>query len=151
MMSNADIVLKVMGKIETGNMREASVNLADDFIVRGLTPDPLRRDDFFALMQGLLGALPDWRFNIRDMREEGNTVRMELHMTGTNTGAIDIPALGLRGVPATGKRVTLPEESVAAVFRDGRIAVFRFTPVPGGGIRGVFEQLDIVLPELVYA
>lgn len=119
--------------------------LSDDFAF--VTPvEPMDRDDFLSFMQGLLAGFPDYRFNHSDARVEGKVVAVKLRMTGTHTRTLDLP--GLKPVPATGKRVVLPEQRFAYAVRDGRITTITPEPMPHAGIIGLLEQIGVRLPPL---
>ncbi len=138
---NRMLVLQEMGQVE-----DSASYLADDFKFSGPVPEPLNKNQFVSLMTGLTTALPDWRFNHVFLEDRGDTVRMKIRVTGTNLGLISLPQLGLASLAPTRKRVALPDEPVEIVFRNEKIISIKITPVDGGGIRGLFDQLGIELP-----
>jgi ketosteroid isomerase-like protein len=75
-----------------------------------------------AALQQMLGAylaaFPDLRHHVRHSVESGDTIALELEVTGTHTGAMQTP----QGTfPATGKKVLWDSCDVVRV-RDGKIA-----------------------------
>lgn len=146
MLSSGDFVRKVLMLVETGYFRQASVHLADDFRLSGPLPGPLDKAGFLDLMQSLLGAFPDWKFRVADVRGEDGVQRLKLHIKGTNTGRIDVPSLGIHDVAPTGKHIELPEEPCEARLSGGKLSSLKIDPVPGGGMQGLFAQLGMELP-----
>jgi hypothetical protein len=63
----------------------------------------------------MMDAFPDLSFAIEDMIAEGDKVAVRGRMSGTNTGAF-------RGMPPTGKSVTMGFISLCRVADSGKIA-----------------------------
>ena len=119
--------------------------IADDFVMTGATPQALNKEAFVGLMHATLTAMPDWAFNVSSYAEEGNTVIVKSHITGTQTGPLELP--GMPPIPATGIKVALPEETQTYIVRDGKLASLHVEDVPGGGIPGMLSQLGVALPQ----
>lgn len=146
--SKADVVERMLGAIEGGYIREAGRFLSDDFMFYGPTPEPIDKQAFLDLHQALVNAMPDWSYNISDVQEHGDVVSFKVQITGTNTGDIHIPSLGLLNVPATGKKVVLPSEPVQAKVHGEEVTELAAEKVPNGGLSGVLAQLGLRVPEL---
>lgn len=146
--SNADVVLRMLGAIEGGYIKEAGSLLSDDFMFSGPTPRPIDKQKFLELHQALINAIVDWSYNISDVQEKDGVVRLAVRITGTNTGDINIPLVGLMHVKATGKRISLPQERMTFAVRDGRITRLDAEQVPNGGLSGILGQLGLEIPAL---
>ena len=87
---------------------------------------PVGRAGMLAVFKSLLQAFPDFHFEERSLVAEGDAVAAELIMSGTHTGAPDLPVLGglLTGVPPTGRRVSVENIHIYR-FQDGVIADHR--------------------------
>jgi predicted ester cyclase len=100
-------------------------------------------------MHSLIVAIPDWNFNMTDLCEQGDMVRMKVHITGTNTGEIDIPPLGLQHVPATNKCFALPDERIEITLAGDKIVSFKAIVPADGGVPGILQRLGVKIPEAV--
>jgi steroid delta-isomerase-like uncharacterized protein len=87
--------------------------LAPDFVEHG-TPPLEGRDAFRAFVEGLVSALPDFRFQVNDWIVEGDRVVARCSATGTHRGV-------LFGFAPTGKRVSWTAIHIWRVT-DGRLA-----------------------------
>ena len=119
--------------------------VAEDFVITGATPQPLNKEAFIGLMHATLTAMPDWAFNASGFEEDGDTVTLKSRITGTHTGPLELP--GMPPIPATGKKVALPEETQIYTLRDGKLVKLQVEDVPGGGIPGMLQQIGVALPQ----
>jgi hypothetical protein len=49
-------------------------------------------------------------------------------------------------IPATNKKVSLPEEHLIFTFEGDKVASLTSDNVPGGGVPGVLQQIGVPLP-----
>ena len=56
-------------------------------------------------------AFKDLNYVISDLREDGDNVIVSGHLEGTHTGDLDLSAMGLGVIPATGRKVIWPDGS----------------------------------------
>jgi len=66
------------------------------------------------------------------------------HITATHTGVLALP--GLPPIPATGKKVALPEEVQTYTVKNGKMASLTTDGNPQAGIPGMLAQLGVPLP-----
>jgi hypothetical protein len=59
----------------------------------------------------LLTSFNDMKFLYSDLREEGEDVKVNSHWEGTFTGDLDLSAMGMGVIPASGKKIVWPESS----------------------------------------
>ena len=97
-------------------------------------------------MTAMVAAMPDWKFNATDFKENGNQVTLTFQITGTQTGELNLPMPGFQKLPATGKHVSLPKEPTTVTVKDGKISRLEAAVVPGGGVMGVLAQLGVPVP-----
>ena len=71
----------------------------------------MNKEMFVGMGQLLMAAFSDFKPVYHDLREEDDGVIMTFHFEGTHTGDLDLSAMGLGVVPASGKRVVWPEAS----------------------------------------
>ncbi len=66
-----------------------------------------------------------------------------VQITGTHTRDLVLPVPGMPPIPATGKRVSLPEEHITFTFKGDTLASLTSDNVPGGGIPGLLAQIGV--------
>ena len=145
-MSTVETVKALVTALQSGDMELAANHMSEDCIVSGLTPNPLTRDEFLVLQSELLAAMPDFSYNLSEVRAEGDKVTGLIVVTGTHSNDLELPMYGLRTIPATGLAVVLPQvESTWQVERD-RVERAYIRAVPGGGLTGLLQQVGAELP-----
>ena len=145
-MSNTDLVKSVLAAFEAGDTKKAEGMLADDMVFAGPVPQPIGMHEFVGLQGALVAALPDWKFNASEFKEQGDKVMVKVHISGTNTKALNLPPMGIQGMPPTGKHVQLPYEPLTVTVINGKATRIEAEHVEGGGVSGLLSQLGINLP-----
>ena len=90
----------------------------------------------------ILKKLPDLDI---DLHEEGDDVIVSYQWEGTHTGDLDLSALGLGVIPASGKRIVWPEATSVFTIKGGKIVSIK----PYGDSSGMEEflkPLGIAMP-----
>jgi len=115
-MSNKDTMRRFYDEVSSGNL-----GIIDEL----LSADLVEHDEFPGIEQSRAGvkqffemsraAFPDLRFVVDHMLEEGDTVIAHGRFEGTNDGEF-------MGMPATGKRVSVPIADVVRFGSDGLAA-----------------------------
>ena len=107
------------------------------------------RDDYQLLA---MAAQKMWRTFFSDLAirpeltsVEGNVVHITSHISGTNTGDLDLQALGMGSFAATGRSVFL-SVPVKMVAEGNKITSSWSDPGEKGGIHRILAQLGIELP-----
>jgi hypothetical protein len=93
-------------------MKWAETHLSDDF--QFLDKDgnvTMDRAAYIGFGQLLLASFNDMKFLYSDLREEGEDVKVYSHWEGTFTGDLDLSAMGMGVIPASGKKIVWPESS----------------------------------------
>lgn len=142
-MSAIDIVKAGLAAVEAGDFKKLDGMVADDYVFAGPVPKPLGKREFIGLQSALLAAMPDWKFNATDFKEDGDVVTVTLRVTGTQTGELSLPMPGIPVLPASGKQISLPGEISVFTVKNGELARLDITPTPGGGLLGILAQLDV--------
>lgn len=97
------------------------------------------------LVQLLINAFKDFKSVVHDIREEGDSVIVSFHFEGTHTGDLDLSAMGMGVVPASGKYIVWPDATTEFKIEGDKIASSR--PYgDSGGIEAFFEPLGVKLP-----
>ena len=145
-MSATDIVKSVLTAIEAGDFKKADGMIADDMVFAGPVPEPLGKREFLGVQMAMLTAMPDWKFNGADYKENGDVVTANLHLPATQPAELSLPMPGLPQIPASGKKVSLPNEPTTLTVKNGKLARLDVTPTPGGGVMGILSQLGVKMP-----
>ena len=58
-------------------------------------PIPVGKHEFIDLMMALRNAVPDWRFNPGEYKDNGDQVTVPIQITGTQTGELQLPMPGM--------------------------------------------------------
>lgn len=143
-MNNLEIVKKGLHAWENADEATLSPLVGDDFQLSGPVPQPLGKAEFLGLMHALHAAMPDFSFNISSFEENGDVVIARSHITGTHTGVLALP--GLPAIPATHKKVSLPQEVQTYTLKDGKLMRLVTDARPDAGIPGMLAQLGVPLP-----
>jgi predicted ester cyclase len=117
-------------------------------VFAGPVPQPVGKREFVGLMNALVAAIPDWKFNATDYKQNGNQVFVTFQITGTQTGELNLPMPGFPKLPPTGKRISLPREPTVVTIKDDKISRLEASVVPGGGVAGVLAQLGVPMPQM---
>jgi len=145
-MSAMDIVKEGLAATEAGDLRKLEDLVADDFSMSGPVPMPVGKREFIGLMMAMLKAMPDWKFNPKDFKENGDQVTVMLGITGTQTGELQLPMPGMPAIPASGKKVSMPAEPSTFTVKNGKLAKLEVANIEGGGVMGILSQLGVNMP-----
>lgn len=80
-----------------------------------------------------------------EMREEGDNVIVTSHFEGTHTGDLDLSALGMGVIPASGKKIVWPEATNVFTIRNDKIVSIK--PYgDSGGMEDFLKPLGVTMP-----
>ena len=147
-MNAKEMIKSGLAAMESGQPGKMSEIFSDDMVFAGPVPQPIGKREFIAIQSAMVAAMPDWKFNPTDFKQEGDQVTATFQITGTQTRELDLPMLGLPKLPATGKHVSMPKEPVTITLKDGKVSRIEATSVPGGGVPGVLAQLGVQMPHM---
>lgn len=147
-MSAMDVVKAGFAAIEAADFNKLDSMVADDFVFAGPVPQPVGKREFMGLQMALLKAMPDWKFNAKDMKENGDQVSMMLQVTGTQTGDLQLPMPGMPPIPPSGKSVELPYEESTFTVKNGKLIRLDVKSSPAGGVMGILSQLGVPMPPM---
>jgi predicted ester cyclase len=145
-MSNIDVFKSGLAAFESRDTKKAEGLISDDFQLSGPMPQPVGKREFVGLQSALVAAMPDWKFNASDFKEDGEKVTAKFHISGTQTASLSLPALGIKSFAATGKHVQLPYEQLTATIKNGKLTRLESDNAKGAGVAGVFAQLGVQMP-----
>ncbi len=143
-MSATETVKAFSSALEAHDFAKVATYLSDDFVLSGPTPQPVGKNEFIGIQSAFMTAFPDWAFNLGSLEEHGDKVQATVQITGTHTAALVMP--GMPPIPATNKKIALPQERLEFTFKHGKIASLASDGVPGGGIPGALQQIGVQMP-----
>jgi len=77
------------------------------------------------MTQLLVNAFKDFKSVVNDIREEGDSVIVSYHFEGTHTGDLDLSAMELGIIPASGNKIVWPDTTTAFKIEGDKIASTR--------------------------
>lgn len=92
----------------------------------------------------LFASLKDLKFVYSDLREEGNDVMIDSHWEGTFTSDMDLSAMGMGVVPASGKKIVWPDSSSKWKVKDDKVVSIQ--DFSTGGIGEFLAPLGVKPP-----
>lgn len=147
-MSAIDIVKAGLAAVEAGDFKKLEGMIADDMVFAGPVPEPVGKREFMGLQIALHTAMPDWKFNATEMKENGDQVTMMLQITGTQTGELSLPMPGFPKVPPRGKKVSLPNDPSTFTVKNGKVTRIDAPVSANGGVPGILMQLGVPMPPM---
>jgi len=142
-MDDPNVALELFDLIEAGDFDGVAALLTDDFVFSGPVPEPIGAQMYIGFQAKLKEAFPDWSFNVSHGHAHGDTVHVNVDITGTHTGNLDLSPMGLPVVPATGIAIQLPTEDVYVTVRGDRVAALETAATEGAGVPGILAQLGV--------
>ena len=146
-MSNTDVFKATLAALEAHDMKKVEGLISDEFKLAGPVPQPIGKREYVGLMGAVIAAMPDWKFNASDLKEQGDQVSGKFHISGTQTATLSLPAVGIQSFGATGKHVQLPYEKITATFKNGQMTRLESDNTKGGGLGGVLAQIGAPMPK----
>ena len=147
--SAKSVVLEHLRAVEAGDWVKADALIGSDYSMTGTVPFPISLFVKIGKAQSLQmhkprkRAMPDFRFNERVLEESPNRVKLEINLTGTQTGVIDYSGV-LNNIPViqpTGRKLKLAPEFFTYFVRDNRIVATIGEIPKGAGVEGLVNAV----------
>jgi predicted ester cyclase len=134
------VLLTYIAGLKAHDVDAITTTVAEDlrFIMAASTRD---KGQFLSFLRAVYTAFPDWRYDNDEPELRGDMIAVKWRQGGTHTGTLAL--LGMVAVPATGKKVTIPEQLFFYRVRGEQIVEIRPDPVVGGAPQGIFEQIGV--------
>lgn len=142
-MTPVETAVEFFKKVEEAQWHEVAALLTPDFLYFGPLPEPVNKETWLDLQESIRIACPDWSFHLSEAVQQGNTVRTKVHIIATQTAPLDLSAIGLGTIPASGLRVELPDETATLIFKGGLICELHVSPELHGGLMSLLSQLGL--------
>ena len=145
-MGTIDVVKAGFAAAEARDWKKFEGYVADDFVFSGATPQPVGKKEFVGLQMALEEAMPDWSFNASGFKENGDRVTVDMQITGTQSRELTLPMPGFPKIPASNKKVSLPNQPGTFTVKNDKLVSLEIKEVPGGGLMGILGQLGVKMP-----
>jgi SnoaL-like protein len=112
----------------------------------GVLPQPMPALEAFKIVAGLKTAFPDLKFDVQKVTVNGNQAKVEVQVTGTNTGPLSLPMPGMpENIPPTGKKASAKDAFVVTVEGD-KVSRLEVDSPTGGGLPVLLAQIGLNMP-----
>ena len=131
------VLLFYIAGLETHDVEKIATTASDHlrFITQVSTVDKGR---FLSFLRAPYAAFPDWHYDHDEPELRDDGIAVKWRQCGTHTGTLALR--GMVAVPATGKKVTIPEQFFFYRVRGDKIAEIQPEQIAGGAPQGIFEQ-----------
>ncbi len=132
-------------KLSSGfdDLDESAKYLSDDFqFTDSIGGPPFDKASWIGMGKLFQHSFPDIKEVTDDIREEGNQVMLTSHFEGTFTNDLDLSAVGMGVIPASGKMVIFPSSTNEVSFDGDKISRIHNTATgPDAGLSGFLKVL----------
>jgi hypothetical protein len=128
------IIEKFFDSIENEDFSEVESLLANNFRITGVSSEPLGAKEMIGVLRSYTKGMPDFRFNYKIGSISKNIVESKVKISGTHLNEMPSPMPGVNNIPATNKRINMPEEKLRFTFKDNKIESLNIQTTPDGGI-----------------
>ena len=119
---------------------------ADAMASGGVLPVPMPALEAFKIVAGLTSAFPDLKFDVERVTVNGNQAKVDVQVSGTNTGPLSLPMPGLpESIPPTGKKASAKDAFIVTVQGD-KVSRLEVDSPTGGGLPVLLSQIGINMP-----
>lgn len=140
------IVESFFNAVENKDFTIVESLLTNNFRITGVSPEPLGVKEMIGALRAYTTGMPDFRFNYKIGSVSKNIVESKIKITGTHLNEMPGPIPGIPNIPATNKRINMPEEKVIFTIKDNKIESLNIETTPDGGIIGVLKRLGVEIP-----
>lgn len=133
-----EVLWRYMDGLKRHDVEQIGSTVAEDLAF--ITPSKvLNKQQFLAMLQGLYAGFPDWHYDHDAPEFREDCIAVKWRQGGTHTGRLKLP--GFKPVPATNRKVQIPEHYFFYKVSDDHILAIQPEPVPGGAPLGIFDQI----------
>ncbi len=123
------------------NQSPNPAHYSDDFVsTDAVGSAPMDKTTWLSMTPLMQASFPDIEYVVEDIREEGGRVSLTGHFVGTFTRDLDLSAMGMGVIRASGKLVTWPTSHNLITVEGGQITKWESTDTgPDAGISGFLK------------
>lgn len=144
---NAKTTVKTLtDAVQTGDFKTAKSLLSDDFKFSGPVPEPVNREQWLGMSANLKTAFPNLDYHFALVGADGDVAHISAQLSGTHSGSLDLKAMGMGVIPATGKSFSAALEHGDVTTRGDKVVSWANQPTEGAGIMAILSQLGVKPP-----
>ena len=118
---------------------------ADAMASGGVLPQPIPIAEATKVMDGLMTAFPDLKFEVKQVTVNGNQATVNTMWSGRNSGPLSLPMPGMPAIPATGKTVSVKDTYIVTVLGD-KVSHMQMDSPADGGLPAALAQMGVKMP-----
>jgi hypothetical protein len=145
-MNPQETVRTLMDAVQAGDFRTARALLSSDFHFSGSVPEPLGAGPWIGLSANLKTAFPNLDYHFGVKGAAGGVVKISARLTGRHTGNLNLMALDMGMMAATGKAFSMAYEEGEVTVRDQQVTQWTVQPCEGAGLMTILSQLVSQVP-----
>jgi len=145
-MDTKTTVQALMDAVQMGNFEKAKSYLSNDFKFSGPVPEPISGEAWLGMSASLKAGIPDLNYQFRIESVDGETANISAELKGTHKGDLDLTAMHLGVIPATGKSFHAAHELGKATLDNGKITSWEMENTEGAGLMAILAQLGVKVP-----
>jgi hypothetical protein len=145
-MNPKETVKALQSAVQSGDFKKAQSFLSDDFKFSGPVPEPNNREQWLKMSENLKTAFPNLDYHFGIEGADANVVHISAQLSGKHTGNLDLTAMGMAVIPATGKSFSAARELGDVTIRGDKVASWAMQPIDGAGVKAILSQLGIKVP-----
>ena len=132
--------------LKAHDVEAIGASLAEE--ARFVTPvKTMGKSSILEFLSALYAGFPNWSYDHDEpVRRDEGSYSILWRQRGTHTERLAFP--GFEAVPATGRKVVIPEQRFFYLVGSEGLTEIRPDPIPGGAPRGIFEQIGVEQPPL---
>ena len=111
----------------------------------GVLPQPIPIAEAMKVMDGLMTAFPDLKFEVKQVTVNGNQATVNTMWSGRNSGPLSLPMPGMPAIPATGKTVSVKDTYIVTVQGD-KVSHMQIDSPADGGLPAALAQMGVKMP-----
>ena len=124
-----------------------SMLTADAMASGGVLPQAMPLLEAFKVNAAMFAAFPDLKFDVQEVKVNGNQATVKAIVSGTQTGTLNVPMPGIPPLRPTGKKVSAKDAYVVTVVGD-KVSHFQINSPADGGIPAMLAQLGVKMPSM---
>ena len=127
------------------DLEESNKYLSDDFQgTDEVGGPPFDKAGWIGMGQMFKNSFPDIKVVIEDIHEEGDSVMLTSHFTGTFTKDFDLSAMGMGVIPASGEAVKFPSSTSRISFNGDKVSrTHNLDTGPEAGFPGLLNAFGV--------
>jgi predicted ester cyclase len=121
-MTGTELVKAYYAALDSGDMDKAEQYLSEEYQLIDFISQPMDKNAVFDLLKRFKAALTNLRHSLSNIQAEGNVVKLNVQLSGTNSAQLDLSMMGIGIIPRTRRFIIFPSGNYEFIIKDGKIA-----------------------------